>query len=138
MQTRALLLIASLPLALLACGPGGGLSGGPVEPPPPDITANIVASSSVTFGLCTGPGGGCYYTQEYTNTGPGCANSLHATVRAYQEDTLLASDNWWLDSTLVIQPGEHVEVEDCCFDRDTVQGRTRTATEIFWNNVPCS
>lgn len=138
MRIRALLLIVLLPFGVLACGKGGGATGGPVEPPPPTDAANIVATGSISFGLCTGPGGGCNYTQEYTNTGTGCANSLHGTIRAFQEETLLESDNWWMETTIVVRPNESTLVEDCCFDQDTVRNRTQTVSENFWNNVPCS
>lgn len=137
MAIRVLFLVVSFSVALLACGKGGG-SGGPVEPPPPIVAANIVASGSINFGLCTGPGGGCFYTQEYTNTGTGCANSVHGTIRAFQEETLLESDNWWLETTIVIRPSASTLVEDCCFARDTVRRGTRIVTETFWNEVPCS
>lgn len=136
MRLRTLIL-ASIPFsALLGCG-GGGASGGPVEPPAPGIEANIVAASGLTFGLCTGTAAGCDYRQEYTNAGPGCANNLHGKIRVYQEDTLLETDDWWLDPSFVLQPGERTPVEDCCFDEDTVRLRTRTTEEAFWNNVPC-
>ncbi len=138
MGIRVVCLILTLPVAVLACGQGSGSPGGPVEPPPPTLNANIVTSGTVTFGLCTGPGGGCFYTQEYTNTGPGCANSVHGTIRAFHEETLLESDNWWLETTIVMRPGDSSLVEDCCFDQDTVRQRTQTVSETFWNNVPCS
>ncbi len=138
MRLGALLLIGGLPVALLACGKGGASSGGPVEPPAPTINANIVTSGTITFGLCTGPGRGCYYSQDYANTGPGCANNVHGKIRAYQDETLLETDDWWLESTLVIQPGESVAVDDCCFTQDSVRQQTRIVTENFWNNVPCS
>ena len=130
-------MIIALPMAMLACGKGGS-SSGPVEPPPPDIGANVVASSTVAFGLCTVPGAGCSYSQEYTNTGQGCANTLRGKVRIFHEESLLETDDWWLDSTFVIRPGQSTPVEDCCFDEDTVRQGTRTVTETFWNNVPCS
>lgn len=138
MGIRVVLLLLTLPVAILACGQGGGSPGNPVEPPPPTIGANIVTSGTVTFGLCNGPEGGCFYTQEYTNTGLGCANSLHGTIRAFQQETLLESDNWWLETTTVIRPSESTLVEDCCFSQDAVRQRTRTVSEIFWNDVPCS
>ncbi len=138
MGNRALLLIVALPIAFLACGEGGGSSGGPVEPPVPSIDANVVATGSLVFGLCTGPGSGCFYSQEYSNAGPGCANNLHGKIRVYQEETLLETDDWWLDPSFVIRPGESTPVEDCCFDQDTIRRRTRTDAETFWNNVPCS
>jgi len=133
-------LLASLvvPLMLLACGKGTGSPGGPVEPSPPNLNADIVATSSLTFGLCTGPGAGCFYSQEYNNAGSGCANNLHGKIRAYEGDTLLETDDWWLESSFVIQPGESTLVEDCCFDQETERRRTRTVAETFWNNVSCS
>jgi len=138
MGIRIYFSIAVLPLAILACGEGGSPSG-PVEPPPPgSVKANVVASSTLAFGLCTDPGPGCSYSQDYTNSGLGCANNLHGKIRLYQEETLLETDDWWLDPTFVIRPDQSTPVEDCCFDEDTVRQRTRTVTETFWNNVPCS
>ena len=137
MKLECLLVGLVMPLMLLACGEGTGSPGGPVEPPPPNLNADLVATSSVTFGLCTGPGAGCFYSQEYSNAGSGCANNLHGKIRAYEDSTLLETDDWWLDSSFVIQPGESVSVEDCCFDQGTVRRRTRTVAETFWNNVPC-
>ena len=136
-RLRALILLAGLSVALLECGEGGGFPGGPVEPPGPNLNAEIVATNEISFGLCTGPGAGCYYTQEYANTGQGCANNLHGKVRVFQDETLLETDEWWLESSFVIQPGGSVPVDDCCFHQDTVRERTRSVTETFWNNVPC-
>lgn len=122
-------------MVMLSCGEGGP-SGGPVEPPAPNPEANITSVGALTFGLCTGAG--CSYSQQFTDSGTGCANNLHGKIRVYEEETLLETDDWWLDPSFVIQPGESATVEDCCFDQDTVRRRTRTVTESFWNNVPCS
>lgn len=135
---RSLLLIGCIPIALLGCSKGSGSPGGPVEPPPPGTDASIVANGAITFGLCNGPGGGCFYTQSFANTGQGCANNVHGKIRVYEDETLLETDDWWLESSLVMQPGESVLVEDCCFTQDAVRQQTRTVTENFWNNVPCS
>ncbi len=109
-----------------------------MEPPSPAVQANVVATGALTFGLCTGSDAGCAYTQEYLNSGPGCANNLHGKIRVYEEDTLLETDDWFLDPSVVIEPGESIPVEDCCFNEDSVRRRTRSAYETFWNNVPCS
>lgn len=138
MKFRRFLLTLTLPIVLVACGAGDGAPGGPVEPPPPIDSANIVANGNISFGLCTGPAAGCYYTQEYTNTGTGCANSVHGRIRAYADETVLESDDWWLDTTVVFRPGEQLAVEDCCFSQDTVRRRTRTVSETFWNNIACN
>lgn len=121
---------------LFACGDGSGTPSGPTAPSPPVAEANIVASSGVSIGLCTGAG--CSYSLEYSNNGVGCGNTLHGKVRAYESDTLLETDDWWLDSTQTVGPGEAVSVEDCCFGSDTVRRGTRFTSEAFWNNVPCS
>ena len=132
-QVAPTLLLASA--LLLACGEGGGAPSGPTVPLPPDTGANIVAASRVTVGLCTAPG--CSYSLEYRNDGNGCANTLHGKIRAYENDTLLETDDWWLDSTQIVSPGETISVEDCCFGSDTVQRGTRFSSETFWNNIPC-
>ena len=137
MGIRSPVLSLILPLAVLACGQGGSPSA-PSPPEPPGIKANIVATSTVNFGLCEVPSTGCSYSQEYANTGPGCANNLRGKVRVYLEQTLLESDDWWLDPSYVLATGETIPVEDCCFNQDTVRRGTRTDTELFWNSVPCS
>lgn len=131
--TPTLLLASAL---LLACGEGGGAPSGPTVPLPPGSGANIVAASSVTIGLCAGPG--CSYALEYRNDGNGCGNTLHGKIRAFEDETLLETDDWWLDSTQTVGPGETISVEDCCFGPDTVKRGTRFTSEAFWNNIPCS
>lgn len=137
MVARVILPVLAFALTLFGCGNGAGSPGGPVEPPPPVSSAEIVATGTLVFGLCTGPNAGCEYSQIYSNEGTGCANNLHGKVRLYEGETLLESDDWWLDSSLVLAPGESAPVEDCCFDQDTVRRRTRSTVETFWNNVPC-
>ena len=132
-------MVAAVTAAVICnCGGGGGTPGSPSAPPPPAINAEIVASGPISIGLCTGSGGGCFYSQEYVNAGPGCANSVRGQIRLYEDETLLESDDWFLDSTVIVSPGERLVVEDCCFDQDTIQRRTRTVSEVFWNNVGCS
>lgn len=121
----------------LGCGEGVSTPGGPTEPSPSAGQANVLATGSLTFQLCDGPGGGCSYSQVYTNTGSGCANNLHGRVRIYADDTLLETDEWWLDPTLRLTSGASTTVEDCCFSQDTVRRRTRSVAETFWNNIPC-
>jgi hypothetical protein len=130
----AVLVLAAV---ISSCGAGGGAPGTPTTPPPPSAAASIVASGPIGIGLCTGPSGGCFYTQEYVNAGAGCANSVRGKVRVYEDETLLASDDWFLDTTVIVRPDERLVVEDCCFDQDAVQRRTRTVSETFWNNVSC-
>jgi hypothetical protein len=120
----------------LACGEGGGTSGGPTQPLPPDLGADIVAAGAVSIGLCSGPG--CSYSLNYRNDGRGCGNTVHGKVRAFSEESLLETDDWWLVPTQVVGPGETFLVEDCCFGPDTVTRATRFVSETFWNNVPCS
>lgn len=137
---RPFVLLAALgaSLSLHACGKGSGSPGNPVAPSEPTLQANIVATSGLDIGLCTGPGGGCFYSQDYANSGSGCANNLHGKIRIYEDETLLETDDWWLDSSLVLRPGESAPVEDCCFGQDALRRRTRSSIETFWNNVPCS
>jgi hypothetical protein len=138
MRRRYLFSGAILAVVIQACGQGGSSSGGPVEPPAPIDGANIVATSGLNIGLCNGPGAGCFYSQEYSNSGSGCANNLHGKVRLYEDESLLATDDWWLDPTFVLRPGESAPIEDCCFGQEALQRRTRIVEETFWNNVPCS
>lgn len=123
-------------LVALACGEGGGAAGAPNPPSAPAAAANIVAASNVAVGLCSGPG--CSYSLDYRNDGRGCGNNVHGKVRAYQDETVLESDDWWLDPTEVINPSETISIEDCCFGPETVRRATRFTSETFWNNVPCS
>jgi len=135
MGSRNTPFLAVLACLVLACADAGEFPSGPVAPPTPESSANVVASSGLSFGLCTTPG--CQYFIEYRNEGTGCANSLRGTIRLYEDETLLESDDWWLESTLLLKPGDSAPVEDCCFTPDGVRRRTRFATETFWNNVPC-
>ena len=129
---RALLLVST---SFLACGESEGTGGVPTQPVAPVTQANVVASGGVSVGLCSGPG--CSYAVDYRNEGNGCGNSLHGKIRVYEDDTLLESDDWWLDSTRVIRPGETLSVEDCCLEPDTIRRGTRFTAEAFWNNVSC-
>lgn len=133
---QVVLVMASAVLA--SCGAGGTSPGGPSEPPPPIAGANIVAGGALSFGICNGPSGGCFYSQEYINNGEGCANSLRGKIRAYEDQTLLESSDWFVETTVALSPGESLSIEGCCFSQDTVQRRTRTVSETFWNNISCN
>lgn len=127
-------------LVLPACGEGvgsGGGGGGPTEPPIVESAANIVADGGVEIGLCPGLGLECNYSQDYRNVGMGCGNNIRGKVRAFQGDTLLETVDWSLPTSLVIQVGEILTVEDCCITADTARAANRYFGEAFWNNVPC-
>ena len=63
---------------------------------------------------------------------------MRGKVRLYEDETLLESDDWFLETTVVLRPDERLVVEDCCFSQDTVRRRTRTVSEAFWNNIGCN
>ena len=123
-------------LSSICCGEGANSPGGPSGPPQPESGANLVVASSLTFGTCSTPG--CEYAIEYRNDGVGCANNLRGKVRSYQLESLLETDDWFLDASIVVEPGDSIRIEDCCFSRDTVQRQTRFTSEQFWNNVSCN
>ena len=102
-----------------------------------EVAANIVANAGVQIGLCSDLGLECSYSQDYRNTGKGCANNVRGKVRAFQGDTLLQTVDWSLATSIVIQPGEIFPVEDCCITSDTAQAANRYTGEAFWNNVAC-
>lgn len=127
-----------LPLVLAACGEGAGSGGGgPTEPPVEETGANILAAAGAEIGLCAGLGLECSYSQDYQNLGLGCANNVRGKVRAYQQDTLLETVEWWLTTSTVIQPGELFSVEDCCITSETAKIANRYTGEAFWNDVSC-
>ncbi len=121
-------------LATWACGETGGTPDSPVEPP--TTSAEIVVAGGLTFGACTAPG--CEYSLPLRNLGPGCANNLRGQVRLYNGDVLLEADDWFLQPSRTLAPGETLGVEDCCFSADAVGRRTRFTAQQFWNNVDCN
>lgn len=135
MKTPGTTTLLLLLIVALACGQEGGAPSAPTSPLPPGTAANIIAASNVSIGLCGGPG--CAYSVQYRNDGNGCGNNLHGKIRAFENDILLESDDWWLESTQTVGPGQMFAVEDCCFDPDTVRRATRFVSETFWNNIPC-
>jgi hypothetical protein len=136
---QAVLLLAVLLGGLSACGEGAGSGGGtpPTEPPIEENVASIVADGGVEIGLCPGLGLECNYSQDYKNVGTGCGNNIRGKVRAFQGDALLETVDWSLPTSLVIQVGEVLTVEDCCITADTARAANRYTGEAFWNNVSC-
>ena len=130
-------LVATL-LILPACGEGGGSGGGggPTEPPVDGMAAQIEAIAGVEIGLCQGAD--CSYSQDYQNLGTGCANNVRGRVRAFQDDTLLETTDWWLATSTVIRVAEVFTVEDCCISSTSAQAATHYTGEAFWNNVSCN
>lgn len=132
------ILCAIAPLLLVACGEVGGGGGGPTAPDPPIATAaSLVAVGDPSPDLCDKLGFECSYTQDYANVGNGCANNVRGRVAAWEESTLLETDEWWLEPTAVIQPDEVFTVEDCCLQLDSTKRATRFVSEAFWNSVSC-
>jgi hypothetical protein len=130
--------LAVVPLVLMACGEAGGGGGGPTTPTPPiAASASIAAVGSPSVDLCDPPGFDCSYSQDYANSGNGCANNVRGRVAAWDEDSLLETDEWWLEPTAVVRPDEIFTVGDCCFRLDSTRSATRFVSEAFWNNVSC-
>ena len=131
----------ALVFLILLAGCGGD------SPTAPLPNANIVTEGTGNFvwqqGNCSGLAGGCLFTAEARNLGPGCAVAVRGITRLYQTQaqldagTQLASAEWSLDSARKLVVGEAFKYSGRFPQSVRDVGPERFRTEFFWTNVRC-
>jgi hypothetical protein len=117
-------------LFLSACG-SSPIAPAPAPTPVPLAQPSFAALSETLDITC--PPGGCIYSFQATNKGPGCGKAVKGTVTLFNvTGAQVANDAWAIDGAKVVRAGESFTVTDCCVAE--VDAKATTAVKITFES----